>query len=36
MRGAAVKLEFERAAELRDKIRKLEELSMQLGGALPG
>ncbi len=36
MKGAAAKLEFERAAELRDKIRKLEALSMQLGGGLPG
>jgi len=36
MRGAAAKLEFEKAAELRDRIRALEELSMQLGGALPG
>jgi excinuclease ABC subunit B len=35
MKGAAAKLEFEKAAELRDKIRGLEELAMQLGGT-PG
>ncbi|MFZ5478009.1 MAG: excinuclease ABC subunit UvrB [Myxococcota bacterium] len=35
MKAAAARLEFERAAELRDRIKKLEELSMNLGGELP-
>jgi excinuclease ABC subunit B len=35
MKAAAAKLEFERAAELRDRIRKLEDMTMQLGGDLP-
>jgi excinuclease ABC subunit B len=35
MKAAAAKLDFERAAELRDRIRSLEALSMDLGGELP-
>lgn len=36
MRAAAGKLEFERAAELRDRVRGLEEMAMKLGGEMPG
>jgi excinuclease UvrABC nuclease subunit len=32
MRAAAQKLEFERAAELRDRIRALEEWALEGGG----
>jgi excinuclease ABC subunit B len=31
MKEAAAKLEFERAAELRDRVRKLEEMALQMG-----
>ena len=31
MKEAAAKLDFERAAELRDRIRKLEEMALQMG-----
>ena len=36
MKAAAAKLEFEKAAELRDQIRALETVAMELAGALPG
>ena len=35
MKQAAAKLEFERAAELRDRVRELEQLALKLGGELP-
>ncbi len=35
MRAAAGKLEFERAADLRDRVRGLEEMAMKLGGDMP-
>jgi excinuclease ABC subunit B len=35
MKAAAAKLDFERAAELRDRIRSIESLAMNLGGDLP-
>lgn len=35
MKAAASKLEFERAAELRDRVRELEQMALRLGGDLP-
>jgi excinuclease UvrABC nuclease subunit len=31
MKAAAAQLDFERAAELRDRIKKLEEMALQMG-----